>query len=180
MHVVYYTAASVDGRVAGPGDDLCFLETSSGPSDWDAFIADIDAVVVGGNTVRWLLREGHGWPHDDLPTWLVSTDAALPERIADTRAPLTRHEGDLGPMFRRIEEAGHERVWLVGGGTVAAQALAAGAIDEIIVTYVPAVLGSGPALFEGPAGSGRGLTLVACERRGGNARLTWRRERRSV
>ena len=177
MEVVYYTAASIDGRVAGPGDDLSFLEASSGPSDWDAFIADVDAVVVGGNTVRWLLRGGHGWPHDDLATWLVSSDAGLVEQIGETRAPLARHEGELEPMFREIEAAGHERVWLVGGGTVAAQALAAEAIDELIVTYVPAVLGAGPALFEGPAGAGRSLTLVECERRGGNARLTWRRDR---
>ena len=177
MHVVYYTAASADGRVAGPGDDLSFLDASSGPSDWDAFIAEIDAVVVGGNTVRWLLREGHGWPHDDLPTWLVSSDRALPARIGETRAPLTRHDGDLAPMFRAIEAAAHERVWLVGGDTIAAQALAVGAIDELIVTYVPAVLGAGPALFEGPVGSGRGLTLVGCEQRGTNGRLTWRRER---
>ena len=82
-------------------------------------------------------------------------------------------------MFRRIEAAGHQRVWLVGGGTVAAQARAAGAIDEIIVTFVPAVLDSGPALFEGSPGSGRGLTLVGCEQRRTNARIIWRSERRS-
>jgi riboflavin biosynthesis pyrimidine reductase len=178
MRVTYYTAASIDGRVAGPGDDMSFLEASSGATGWTAFIASVDAVVVGASTVRWLLDQGHGWPHGDLPTWLVSRDPGLVERIGPTEQPLRRVEGELAPTFAAIRDAGHEHVWLVGGGTIAALALAADAIDTIVVTHIPAVLGAGPSLFAGNVGPGaRGWELADLERNGTNAQLTWRRVR---
>lgn len=175
MHVVYYTACSIDGRVAGEEDDLSFLEASTSEPDFDAFLESIDSIVVGATTMRWLLDGGHGWPHGDVATWVVSSDEALLARIGPTDAPLARHAGELGPLFAEIEAAGHARVWLVGGGTLAAQALAIDAIDELVVTMVPAVLGSGPSLFEGTVGDGRRLTLASCEQRNGDVRLTWRR-----
>lgn len=45
--------------------------------------------------MRWLLDGGHGWPHDDLPTWLIRHDASLVTQIGVTRAPLHRIEGGL-------------------------------------------------------------------------------------
>jgi dihydrofolate reductase len=38
-------------------------------------------------------------------------------------------------------------VWVVGGGRVAAQFVAAGLIDEMIVSYAPCTLGTGARLL---------------------------------
>jgi riboflavin biosynthesis pyrimidine reductase len=124
MEVVWYTAMSMDGRIADAEDDLSFLEAigdrdDQGGDEFAAFLDGVDAVVVGAATMRWLLRSGHGWPHDDLPTWLVSHDQGLLERIGKTRSPVRLVDGDLAQMFADIEEAGHRRVWLSGGGDAA-------------------------------------------------------------
>lgn len=183
MHVVWYTAMSMDGRIADANDSLAFLETIgksdvSHKDEFSQFIADIDAIVIGGTTMRWLLRGGHGWPHDDLPTWLVSHDDSLLETIGETRAPFRRVEGDIAPMFDEIAAQGHRRVWLCGGGDVAGQALAADHVDEVVVTVAPTALGRGAALFEGADLPRRRFRLTDCCAVGGDAaRLVWVRER---
>ena len=44
-------------------------------------------------------------------------------------------------------------VWIVGGGVLAAQFADAGALDEIIISIIPVVLGSGKAVL--PVGARR-------------------------
>ena len=42
-----------------------------------------------------------------------------------------------------------ERVWLIGGGNLAGQFLAADRLDELILTLAPTFVGRGPALADG-------------------------------
>ena len=44
--------------------------------------------------------------------------------------------------------AGERNIWIVGGGNVASQFAAAGLLDEVLLTVVPVVLGSGKPLFD--------------------------------
>ena len=180
MHVIWYTGMSMDGRIASAGDDLAFLDTigpdSENGEDFPRFIASVDAVLIGASTLRWLLKGGHGWPHDDLPTWLATHDADLVARVGKTRAPLRQVAGDLREAFAEMEAAGRQRVWLAGGGNLAGQALALDRVDEIIATIAPTVLGAGPSLFDGAELPARRFRLVECRAIGGDAaRLVWRR-----
>lgn len=181
MKIVWYTAMSMDGRIASAENDLGFLKTiaGSGAGDFAAFIADVDAVLVGATTLRWLIGQGHGWPHDDLPTWLVSHDESLAESVRPTRAPLVRVAGDLMPAIDAMERADHNRAWLAGGGSVAAQLVALDRLDEVIATVAPTALGSGPALFDAQELPRRTFDLVECRAIGTAARLRWVRARSS-
>jgi riboflavin biosynthesis pyrimidine reductase len=178
MEVVWYTAMSMDGRIASADHSLEFLDVISGPgaNDFDEFIAGVDGVLLGAQTLRWLMRHGHGWPHDDLPTWLVSHDEALAESVRPTRAPFVRFAGDLMGAIEKMEQSGRRRVWLAGGGSVAAQVLELDRLDEVIATVAPTVLGSGPALFDGSGLSRRTFDLVECRSIGSWARLRWVRK----
>lgn len=182
MELIWYTAMSMDGRIAASGDDLSFLETidSEGESgtEFEDFIATIDAVLIGGATLRWLVAQGHSWPHGDLPTWLMSRDEQLLAAIGETELPICQRQGELAPVLDEIEAAGHQRVWLCGGGDVAGQALALDRVDEVIATIAPTALGSGPALFDAPDLRERRFTLEQVRRYGSDgARLVWRRAR---
>jgi riboflavin biosynthesis pyrimidine reductase len=177
VEIVWYTAMSMDGRIAGADHSLEFLDVVPGPgaNDFDEFIAGIDGVLVGAETLRWLVRHGHGWPHDDLPTWLVSHDEALAESVRPTRAPLVRVAGSLTGAIEMVERGGRRRVWLAGGGSVAAQVLELDRLDEVIATIAPTALGSGPALFDGPRLPRRMFELIECRSVGSWARLRWTR-----
>jgi riboflavin biosynthesis pyrimidine reductase len=181
MHVTWYTAMSMDGRIAGVNDSLDFLATINGDPGADdhgfsAFLATVDGVVVGANTLRWLLRGGHGWPHGDLPTWLISHDGALIDRVGATEAPFTRVEGEVKSAFDEIAAAGHQRVWLCGGGDLAGQALMVDKVDQVTVTIAPTVLGAGPSLFHANALPMRRFHLTECRAVHDAAHLTWVRE----
>jgi dihydrofolate reductase len=187
MRIIWYTAMSMDGRIASAEDSLGFLELigpSEGPSEgdqrdeWGEFIGTIDAVILGASTLRWLIAGGHGWAHDHLPTWLVSHDESLVDQVGETRAPLQRVEGCLDEMLTGIEAAGHEHVWLCGGGDIAGQLLRLDHVDEVIATVAPTVLGAGPALFDGADLPQRRFRLEECRPGGGDAaRLRWVRDR---
>jgi len=182
VHVVWYTAMSMDGRIATADHDLGFLDTVDtaglGEREFPEFIASLDAVLVGASTLRWLVGGGHGWPHDDLPTWLISHDESLAESVRPTRAPLRRIEGDVGVALDEIEAAGHNRVWLAGGGAVAVQVLALARLDEVIVTIAPTVVGRGPALFDGALPGHPVFDLVEARPAGNAVRARWLRPER--
>jgi dihydrofolate reductase len=56
--------------------------------------------------------------------------------------------------------AGGKDVSLAGGAKAAQQYLAAGLVDEMVISLVPTVLGSGERLFEGIGDDLHGLELV--------------------
>lgn len=172
----------MDGRIASADHSLSFLETI-GPrldhkSEFSEFIAEIDAVILGASTLRWLMAGGHGWPHDDLETWLVTHDKVLVQKVGDTREPLHHVSGSLQGMVNEIRSVGHKNVWLCGGGNLAGQLLGLDAIDDVKVTIAPTVLGSGPALFDFDKLKHRRFKVVeACDGGGDTVRVHWQRDR---
>ena len=128
--------------------------------------------------MRWLVGNGHGWPHGDLPTWLVSRDELLLAAIGPTDVPIAQRAGDLGAVLDEVAAAGHGRVWLAGGGAIAGQALALDRVDEVIATIGPTALGAGPALFDVPDLPERRFAPTEVRRFGSSSvRIAWRRDR---
>jgi riboflavin biosynthesis pyrimidine reductase len=177
VHVVWYTGVSIDGRIAGPGHDLGFLDMVDGVGeehDFKDFIAGVDALLLGSTTLRWLHGQGHDLPHRGIPIWLLSHDDELAARAAAAdpdATPVTRVAGDVAAVLDEIAAAGHERVWIAGGGDVAGQALAADRVDEIILTIAPTVA------FDHPALALRRFELAECREYGrGCVRVRWVRD----
>jgi riboflavin biosynthesis pyrimidine reductase len=170
---------SMDGRIADRSGSLAFLDVIGDdvPSDeFESLLTSTDAIVVGASTLRWLLDGGHGWPHGDIATWLVSHDESLVASVGATTAPFRRVEGDVAGIFEAVEASGAARVWLAGGGDLAGQALACDRVDEVVATVAPSVVGAGPALFDHGALAPRAWRLEEARPWGGGAaRLRWRR-----
>ena len=74
----------------------------------------------------------------------------------------------------------HRRIWLAGGGDVAAQVLELDRLTEVIATIAPTALGLGPALFDGPALPLRSFELVECAPAGAAAKLRWVRRQHAA
>ena len=147
----YYVATSLDGRIAGPDHDLAFLESLDGEhgesDDYARFEATIDGLVMGART--WEFLVGHGsWPYGDLPLWVVTHATEVP-RLDGARMSL--HDGPISGLVERLRDADAGRIWIVGGGELAAQFVAADALDEVILTLAPRLVGIGPALVDAAA-----------------------------
>ena len=145
--ITYYAALSLDGRIAGDEHDLSFLKTLTGAeNDYEVFYADVDSLIMGART--WDFMVAHGsWPYAGKPTWIVTHAEELAELPGAD--PVEIFAGDLGELVRLIESSELKRTWLVGGGDLAGQLLAADLLDELILTVAPTVIGAGPALADG-------------------------------
>ena len=156
----YYCAATLDGYIAEADDTLDWLlgyegsydggEASPGKGGYDEFYADVGALVSGSVTYEFVLEhlgEGGDWPYAGKPCWVLSSrDLPVPEgEGVDVRIVETPVE-ELHPEL--LAAAGERNLWIIGGGNVASQFADAGLLDEVIVTVVPVVLGTGKPLFD--------------------------------
>jgi dihydrofolate reductase len=146
--VVYYVAASLDGFIAGPNGELDWLHAFKTPGNdygYAPFLAGVDALVMGRSTYE-TTRSFGDWPYGKRPTWLLthreaSAFAPLPPAVQlSTDSP--------AQLLAQWQALGLGRVWLVGGGQVAAQFLQAGCLHELMLALMPVTLGRGIALFQ--------------------------------
>ncbi len=145
--VVYYAALALDGRIAGPGDDLSFLRMLEGGMEgYDEFYAGVDSVFMAAGTWRFLVAHG-SWAYADRPAWVVTHRPEL-EPLEGAES-VERFSGDVADLLEEMGDRGLKRAWVVGGGDLAGQLLAADALDELILTVAPTLVGQGPALADG-------------------------------
>jgi dihydrofolate reductase len=151
---IYFAAATLDGYIADRDDGIDWLtgfepnydgEGESVTGSIASVIEGTGALVMGSSTYEFIL--GHDWPYGDRPSWVL-TSRELP--IADG-ADVRFHDGPVADIHTEmVDAAGDRDIWVVGGGPVASKLAAAGLLDELWVTIVPIVLGSGKPLFSNP------------------------------
>ena len=142
MRVVYYVAASLDGRIADADGKVDWLDPyGSEELDFHGFFNRVGAVVMGRRTYQFILDHG-SWPYGDLPG-VILTHSPLP----DFDAPVRAYDGDLSAVITELKAETDKDIWIVGGGEVAGQFLGKGLLDEVEVYTIPVLLGAGPGLF---------------------------------
>ena len=145
----YLVASSLDGFIATADDNLDWLLQfdgfAGGQESYDGFMADVGCIVMGGDTYAWLRKHEPGnWPYPSTPCWVFTHHEHSALKGADVtfvRGPVAEFVDDLRAG------AGDKNVWIVGGGVLAAQFADAGALDEIIISIIPVVLGTGKAVL---------------------------------
>jgi dihydrofolate reductase len=148
-----FIATSLDGFIAGPGDDLSWLPADGGEDHgYDEFMAATAALLIGRTTYDVVLGFDE-WPYPDIPVF-VATSRPLDPAAATVRAVA----GEPREMLAAVRAVTDGNIYLDGGGLIR-QFMAAGLVDELTVTIVPVILGAGSPLFAGLA-ERRRLTLV--------------------
>lgn len=148
MSCVYYTAASLDGFIVDPDDSLDWLTSrdidDDGPFAIPPFLATVGALVMGSATYEWIAKNHPGeWMYEQ-PSWVMTR---RPEIVAAAH-PVRTYAGSAEALYPElVAAAAGKTVWVVGGGQVAAQFVAAGLVDEMVVAYAPCSLGAGARLL---------------------------------
>lgn len=157
--IIYYVAASLDSYIAtqdGGVDWLSPYNTADEDYGYSAFYASVDGLIEGSKAYEQALGFGE-WPHPGKPCWVCT------RRHFESKHPEVRFtQASPGELASELRRLGLGRVWLVGGGQIAASFRAQGLIDEYIVSVIPTMLGSGIPLFGGP-GPQEDLKLVECK-----------------
>lgn len=142
---VVYIAASVDGYIAAPDGDLSFLSTVEKEGEdygYATFISAVDTVVVGKNTYDKVLSMGYPFPHADKEAYIITRT----ERQAEERTVF--YTGDVAELVRNLKTKEGQTIFIDGGAYVVNLLLQEKLIDEIYLSIIPVMLGSGIALFK--------------------------------
>jgi dihydrofolate reductase len=141
-----YIATSLDGYIATSDGGLNWLTEAPNPERSDygfaEFIDGIDAIVMGRNTFETVLSFGV-WPYA-RPVFVLSEHLReIPENLAGKASILS---GDIRSLVEDLRQQGYANLYIDGGLTIQSF-LAADLIDEMIITRLPVLLGSGIPLF---------------------------------
>ena len=143
-----FIACSLDGFIAGPEDDLTWLpqpsEDDTDDGGFGAFFEGVGALLMGRNTYRVAAGFPGEWPYQDRPV-LVATHHRLTPKVPTVLAV----SGPIADLIEQARAAAGDRHVYLDGGLMIRQALEAGLVDLLTVTFVPVVLGSGAPLFAG-------------------------------
>lgn len=153
MKTQYYTASSLDGFIADSKHSLDWLfQFGDVPEgSYPQFLSEVGAIAMGSTTYEWVLNhhknETGEYPKEwfyQQPTWVFSSRPLPVIEGADIRFV----QGDVQPVHAEMAKvAGHQNIWLVGGGDLVGQFFDAGLLDEIIVQIASVTLGSGAPLL---------------------------------
>lgn len=141
--IVAYLAASLDGFIAGPDDDLTWLPAlTPAESGYDAFFAGVGALILGRRTYEVVQSLGE-WPYAEVPAFVLSHSL-----VPGASGPATVTAESPAALAQRLRGGPADTgvVWLVGGAGVFAAFAAADLIDQWIVTVVPVILAAGTPL----------------------------------
>ena len=145
-----YIATSLDGFIARENGDIDWLDAAneqvSPDTDmgFDAFMASVDALVMGRNTFEKVCGFGF-WPYDDKPVIVMSSRSlALPEHVP---AEHVVHSDEApGALCQRLAGEGMQRLY-VDGGALIQSFLAEGLVTDLCITTIPVLIGKGLPLF---------------------------------
>ncbi len=144
-----YIATSLDGYIArsdGAIDWLARANSTVTPGEdcgYAEFMSGVDALVMGRNTFE-LVATFAEWPYGSTPVVVLSKRLAkLPQGTPSTVVLSSRPPSEL---TAELSAKGLHHLYVDGGLTIQSF-LTEGLIDEITVTTIPVLLGSGIPLF---------------------------------
>ena len=151
MKISVYIATSLDGFIARPDGSLDWLPTGQEGQDYGYadFWASVDALVMGRGTFEKVLSFAE-WPYGEKPVYVLShrpleLPPGLPGRVQVlSGTPQGVIGAILGSPLPGGRKVGH--IYLDGGKTIQGF-LREGLVDELTITRVPVLLGSGIPLF---------------------------------
>lgn len=137
-----YIAMSIDGYIAKKDGNLNWLEYGhTGDEDYGfkKFIDSVDALVLGRNTYE-VVSGFDKWPYEGKRVVVVSNTLNKVRNEAELFC------GQLTHLATMLHSEGIKHMWIDGGITVS-KFLEAGLVDDITISVIAMVLGSGIPLF---------------------------------
>jgi dihydrofolate reductase len=142
-----FIAASLDGYIAKPNDDLDFLKSVQKEGEdygYAQFIANVDTIIVGRKTYDWVHRK-IGTSHYDNGSRNVYV-------ITRTERPTVGktifYTGDLAALVQQLKRRPGKNIYCDGGAEIINELLKSDLVDEFIISVVPILVGNGTRLFK--------------------------------
>lgn len=146
-HNKVYIATSLDGYIADSKGKIDFLDIFPIPEGDDmgyySFIGEVDAILMGRKSFETVVGFGIAWPYTK-PVFVWShTLRSLPKEL---HGHVTLVQGSTREVLHTLHQGGFRELY-IDGGQVIQSFLKEDLIDELTLTTIPVLLGSGIPLF---------------------------------
>jgi dihydrofolate reductase len=138
--IIVNAGVSADGFIARPDGGIDWLTSRPKPAGFygmGEFTKSIDAKILGRATVDKSLEMGATFDGKTKAYVISSRPPSKPIANVDfINEPISN-------FAKRLRSEPGKNIWMMGGGRAVASFLDAGAIDEIIMTVMPVLIGEG-------------------------------------
>ncbi|MFL5617571.1 MAG: dihydrofolate reductase family protein [Gemmatimonadaceae bacterium] len=142
--VIYQVAASLDGYIAGPDGEIDWIVHD--PTIPLSMYESVDTVLLGRRTYEMTQQPGAPkWPKG----WRVFVFSRTLRAQAHRRVTVV--SANAGAVLHALRAESGGDIWLFGGASLFATALAEHAVDRVDVAVMPVLLGGGVPLAPGAA-----------------------------
>jgi len=145
MNLVFI-ATSLDGFIAKEDGSIDWLTQFPNPKSedygFDDFINRVDAIVMGRNTFETVLAFNQ-WPYTKH-VFVLSTKLRIPPTNLQDKVTVLNCSPQ--EVIKKTKEINYKTLYIDGGKTIQ-NFLKEDLIDEMIITKIPIILGSGIPLF---------------------------------
>jgi len=145
MKTTVYAGTSLDGFIARKDGDIDWLvkfQNKEVHDSYGKFINRIDAIVIGRGTYEKVLSFAE-WPYNKEVFVLSTTLKQIPGILKEKVTLLSMKPNDL---LGHLSNQGFSNIY-IDGGKVIQSFLKEDLIDELIITKVPELIGTGIPLF---------------------------------
>ena len=148
MKTSVFIAISLDGFIAREDGQIDWLPSGEVVSDgedygYKDFMRTVDTLVMGRKTYETALGFDE-WPYGTMPVVVLSSRALnIPKPIAGSVESMSCAPAEL---IQVLAKRGATRLYIDGGATIQSF-LKAGLIQQITITRIPVLIGSGISLF---------------------------------
>jgi dihydrofolate reductase len=143
--LIVYIACSLDGFIAGPGDDLSFLkmvEKTGEDYGYKAFMDGIDTVIMGRRTYDWVMKEVSEYLDKSRNIFILSSVEKPPVNNVQF------YNGEPAELLGSLRSKEGKDIFIDGGAMAIDYFRERGLIDEWIISIIPVLLGGGVRLFK--------------------------------
>lgn len=150
-----FIATSADGFIARADGGVDWLETAGNPEagmgegyiDFASYIATVDCMIMGRKCMDMLSSfdlPPEQWPYGTMKIIVLSNTVRTPPKNLKDKVEM--YSGDLVALLRKLEADGYKSAYIDGGTTIQSF-INLGCMDEIIITQMPILIGTGTPLF---------------------------------
>jgi len=146
IKTIVYIGTSLDGFIARKNGDIDWLTQFANDEAiraYEEFMSRVDAIVIGKGTFEKVLTFPT-WPYEKKVFLLSTTIKQVPDIVTDKITLLSMKPKEI---LSYLLSNGFSGIY-VDGGKVIQSFLKEDLIDELIISKVPVLIGSGISLFD--------------------------------
>lgn len=142
--LILYIACSLDGYIAAKNDNIDFLNAVTLEGEdygYAEFIKSVDTVIVGRKTYDKVLSMGYDFPHADKESYIITRTQKV------SIGNIHFYNGSLKELVEKLKTKLGKNIFCDGGAEIVNLLLKEKLFDEMYISIIPCILGSGTRLF---------------------------------